>query len=227
MQRKALLVGNSDGIGLAATKRLLAAGWDVIGVSKSLSPIIHKNYQHRVADVSESEYPELLTGLLQEGPLALCVYFVGIGELLDPQDMSVEAKIIDVNLTGMVRTAAAVIPRMVQRGQGHFIGISSLADELLSAEAPAYNASKSGFSNYLGGLALALKPKGVYVTNVRFGFVDTKMAKSDVKPFMMSVERAVDHLQACMKKKPARYTAPKIMIPLVKILKLMTKLRGK
>ena len=54
------------------------------------------------------------------------------------------------------------------------------------------------------------------MTNVRFGFVDTKMAKGDVKPFMMSVERAVDHILKCMEKKPARYTAPKIVIPLVK-----------
>jgi len=227
VQRKALLIGNSDGIGLEATKRLLAAGWDVVGISRSPSPITGNNYKNRVADVSESEYPELLTGLLQEGPVDLCVYFVGIGEPLDPLDMSGEARIIDVNLTGMVRTAAAVIPGMVKRGQGHFIGVSSMADELLSAEAPSYNASKAGFSNYLGGLALALRPKGVSVTNVRFGFVDTKMAKSDVKPFMMSVEKAVDHLETCMKKKPARYTAPKIMIPLLKILKIMMKLGGK
>jgi short-subunit dehydrogenase len=223
VQPKALLVGNSDGIGLAATKRLLVAGWGIIGVSRSESPITNKNYRHRVADVSDNEYSNLLAELLQEGSLDLCIYFVGIGELLDLRDMSAEARIIDVNLTAMVRTAAAVIPHMVKRGEGHFIGISSMADELLSAEAPSYNASKAGFSNYLGGLASALKPKGVYVTNVRFGFVDTKMAKSDVKPFMMSIEKAVDHLESCIKKKPARYTAPKIMIPLVKVLKLMMK----
>ena len=69
---------------------------------------------------------------------------------------------------------------MVKRGQGHFIGVSSLANELLSAEAPSYHASKAGFFNYLGVLALALKPKGVHVTNVRFGFVNTKMAKGNI-----------------------------------------------
>ena len=100
----------------------------------------------------------------------------------------------------MIRTAAKVIPQMARRGQGHFIGISSLADELFSAEAPSYHASKAGFSNYLGGLALALKPKGVYVTNIRFGFVDTKMAKGDIKPFMMGVEKSVDHIESCIKK---------------------------
>jgi len=224
VQRKALLVGNSDGIGLATTKRLLAAGWDVIGVSRSESQITNKNYQHRIADVSDNTYSDLMNELVQLSPLDLCIYFVGIGELLDLQDMSAEAKIFEVNLLGMVRTAAAVIPQMVKRGRGHFTGVSSMADELLSAEAPSYNASKAGFSNYLGGLALALKSKGVYVTNVRFGFVDTKMAKGAVKPFMMSVEKAVDHLEGCMKKKPTSYTAPKIMIPLLKILKLLMRL---
>jgi short-subunit dehydrogenase len=221
VQSRAMLIGNSDGIGLATTRRLLAAGWDIIGVSRSESPISSTAYRHRAADVSDSRYSELMDELVTKGPLDLCIYFVGIGEFLDPLDMSGEARIIDVNLTGMVKTVAAVIPKMVQRTQGHFIGVSSLADELLSSEAPSYHASKAGFSNYLGGLALALKPKGVHVTNVRFGFVDTKMAKGDVKPFMMSVEKAVDHLETCIRKKPVCYTAPKIAIPLIKFRKLM------
>jgi short-subunit dehydrogenase len=61
-----------------------------------------------------------------------------------------------------------VIPWMVKRGKGHFIGLSSVADELLSPEAPSYHASKAGFSNYLEGLALAVRTKGVHITNVRF-----------------------------------------------------------
>jgi len=224
MQPRAILIGNSDGIGLAATKRLLAAGWDIIGVSRSESPIVDTKYHHRVADVSDRKYSELIDELVLEGPLDLCIYFAGVGELLDPLNMSGEARIIDVNLTGMVKTASEVIPGMVKRGKGHFIGISSLADELLSAEAPSYHASKAGFSNYLGGLALAMKPKGVHVTNVRFGFVDTKMAKGKVKPFMMSVEKAVDYLEYCIRKKPVRYTKPGIAIPLIKFRKFMMKL---
>jgi hypothetical protein len=42
------------------------------------------------------------------------------------------------------------------------------------------------------------------------------MAKGDVKPFMMSVERAVGHVLKCIKKKPVRYTAPSVVIPLVR-----------
>jgi len=215
MRRKAILVGNSDGIGLAATKMLLDDGWDVTGISRSSSPISGENYIHRIADVSDSNYQELLAGILSSATPNLCIYLAGIGEPLNLQDMQSEAKIIEVNLIGMIRTAAEIIPRMVDKGSGHFIGISSLADVLVSEAAPSYHASKAGFSNYLDGLALAARPEGVHVTNVRFGFVDTKMAKGDFKPFMMTVEKAVEHLAICMRKKPSRYTAPKIVIPLV------------
>jgi short-subunit dehydrogenase len=90
-----------------------------------------------------------------------------------------------------------------------------VADAMISGEAPSYHASKAGFSNYLEGMALALKSEGIHVTNIRFGFVDTKMAKGEVRPFMMSVEKATDHILKCMDKKPVRYTAPKIVIPMV------------
>ena len=227
MQRQALMIGNSDGIGLATTRRLLAAGWNITGISRSESPIRDKDYHHHIADVSDSQYTALLDALVLESSFNLCIYFVGIGEPLNVMDMNNESKIIDVNLTGMVRTAASVIPQMAKTGRGHFMGVSSLADELLSSEAPSYHASKAGFTNYLRSLAIALKPKGVHVTTVRFGFVDTKMAKGDKKPFMMTVEKAVGHLEQCIRKKPVCYTAPKVAIPLVKFRKLMMRLGAK
>ena len=226
MPGKALIIGNSDGIGLAATIELIKRGWTVVGISRSETKIKDYAYEHYVADVRRSEFADRLKSILDAGPVELCMYCAGIGELLDISYMKTEAEIFDVNLIGMVKTAACVIPAMAENGNGHFIGLSSVADEMLSAEAPSYHASKAGFSNYLEGLALALKPKGVFVSNVRFGFVDTKMAKSDVKPFMMSVERAVHHLMICMDKKPVRYTAPGIVIPLVKLHGWMIRLRA-
>jgi short-subunit dehydrogenase len=226
MKSRALIIGNSDGIGLDVTKELLKRGWEITGISKSGSPIEDLSYEHIEADVQENEYLfELKSVLEKNDPIELCIFCAGIGELLDPVNMQNEVKIVEVNLLGMVRTASYVIPMMVKRGRGHFIGLSSVADEMLSPEAPSYHASKAGFSNYLEGLALALKPKGVHVSNVRFGFVDTKMAKGDVKPFMMGVDRATRHLMSCIEKKPIRYTAPRIVIPLVKFRRWMLRLQ--
>lgn len=66
-----MLVGNSDGNGLATTKRLLAAGWDVVGVSRSESPISDIAYRHRVADVSQIRYSDLMNELVMIGPMDL------------------------------------------------------------------------------------------------------------------------------------------------------------
>ena len=215
--KSAIIIGNSDGIGLGLTKRLLELGWKVKGISRSDTQIEHRNYDHIISKVEASDYIDRLTSSVKHSKkIELCVYCVGIGELLDFSDMQKEAQIIDVNLLALVHTISVVIPAMLKNSSGQFIGLSSVADAMISAEAPSYHASKAGFSNYLEGMALALKPEGIFVTNIRFGFVDTKMAKGDVRPFMMSVERAIDHILKCMDKKPARYTAPKIVIPLVK-----------
>jgi NAD(P)-dependent dehydrogenase (short-subunit alcohol dehydrogenase family) len=64
-----------------------------------------------------------------------------------------------------------------------------------------------------------MRPHGVRVTNVRFGFVDTKMAKSKVKPAMISLERAVDVVERALARRPARVSAPLRMAVLVRVLR--------
>jgi len=219
LNKTALLIGNSDGIGYATTRRLLAKGWNVIGVSRSDCLLESTSYSHHVSDVTSCECVELLHELANTNPIDVCVYFAGIGELFDLANMVNDVRVIDVNLMGMVKAAAAIIPSMANLGHGHFIGVSSFADELLSAAAPSYHASKAGFSSYLESLSLALKPTGVYVTNLRFGFVDTKMAKGDKKPLMIGVEKSVDHVEVCIKRRPMVYAAPRLAIPLVKLRK--------
>lgn len=226
MNNTAILIGNSDGIGLSLTRELLKREWRIVGISRSKSPIEDPSYEHIVSEVQDNEYICILRSVLQKyDPIELCVYSAGIGEMLDLSNMESEAEIIEINLLGMVKTASYVIPLMVERGKGHFIGLSSVADELLSPEAPSYHASKAGFSNYLEGLALAVKPRGVHISNVRFGFVDTKMAQGEVKPFMMRLERATQHLLSCIEKKPIRYTAPGVVVPMVKFRRWMLRLK--
>lgn len=222
MNSKALLVGNSDGIGLAVTRRLLAAGWDVTGISRSVSPILDPAYRHTVADVTSPEFPAVLGVVVAASPPDLCVYCAGIGDRINPRDLGPDIATFEVNLMGMLKTAAAVIPGMVERHGGHFIGISSLADELNNQNSPAYSGSKAGFSRYLGGLALAVRRRGVRVTNVRFGFVKTKMSGGRHLPMLMSADRAAAHVMKCVARKPFCHTAPLAMIPLVKLTRIIT-----
>ena len=138
MKARAVLIGNSDGIGLATTRELLRLGWDVRGISRSRSPIDNPSYKHVVADVRDPAYTGILKSVLAGiATLDVCIYCAGVGELLDPSDMNKESDIFEVNLMGLVRTASCVIPMMVRRGGGHFVGLSSVADEVLSPDAPS------------------------------------------------------------------------------------------
>jgi len=72
---------------------------------------------------------------------------------------------------------------------------------------------------------LALRPRGVRVTNLRFGFVDTKMAKAKARPFMMTTDRAVDVIARCLRRRPARFTYPRRLAALVWLSNLVLSVR--
>jgi NAD(P)-dependent dehydrogenase (short-subunit alcohol dehydrogenase family) len=224
--RSALVIGNSDGIGLAFTELLLAEGWSVTGLSRSPSRVSAPHYTHHVVDVCAPQYPrQLATAVSHLAALDACVYCVGVGEFVDVDTLSADRGVFEANLIGAVTTAQAVIPAMVLAQHGHFIGLSSQADTLIDAKAPSYAASKAGLSSYLEALAVACRPRGVYVTNLRFGFVDTKMAKADVRPFMISPKKAALRIRHCIAKKPMRDTFPKRMALLLVLVRLGSRLR--
>jgi hypothetical protein len=60
-------------------------------------------------------------------------------------------------------------------------------------------------------MALKLKSQGIYVTNIRFGFVDTKLPKASWKPLMMTAEQAAAHVIRCLTTKPMQLSAPKLL----------------
>ena len=216
--KRACIIGSSDGIGLATARVLLAEGWQVTGVSRSESQIDHPHYAHFQSDVATREYRELLQGLARE-PFDAVIYCVGIGERLSLADLERETRIFEVNLLAAVATAAIVLPSMLAAGRGHLIVLSSLADGLVSAEYPSYNASKAGMSSYFAGLASALRSTGVSVSQIRFGFVDTKMAKSSVKPFLITREAAANVVARTLRSGSRRVSFPLRMALLVAVLR--------
>ena len=211
MPQNILIIGNSDGIGAAVTRALVAQGDQVVGISRSPSPLGPEGPKHVVQDISATDYPELLHRIIvKEGPFDTCIFCAAIGSELNPPDLSQEAHVIEVNLTAMVHTLATLTPGWLEQGRGHFIGLSSLADDFYNADAPSYTASKAGFSNYLVSMAFKLKSHGVHVTNIRFGFVDTKLPKASWKPLMMTTDQAANHVITCLQKKPIQLSVPKL-----------------
>jgi NAD(P)-dependent dehydrogenase (short-subunit alcohol dehydrogenase family) len=195
MSRAALIIGNSDGIGLALTRELLQRGWTVCGLSRRPAPIEHPAYRHSVVDVCAPSYGETLRAALPS-ELSLCFYCAGIGEFFDAARCERDVATLETNLVGLARTIEVVLPALLARPRATLVGLSSLADVMPSAQAPAYAASKVGMSYYLEGTGRALRRSSVRVVNVRLGFVDTKMAKASSRPFMLSPARAAERILA-------------------------------
>jgi NAD(P)-dependent dehydrogenase (short-subunit alcohol dehydrogenase family) len=221
-----LIIGNSDGIGAAVTKALLDRGDRVVGVSKSPAPPGNRGARHEVHDVAAAGFTELLQRLWREEQgFDACIYCAGIGSALRLPDLSNEARVFDVNLTAMVRTMEVLVPHWIERRAGHFVGLSSLADRFYNIEAPSYSASKAGFSHYLLSMALKLRGYNISVTNIRFGFVDTKMAQASKKPLMMPPEVAASHVLRCLEKCPMQLSVPRLAAAFVQGVHWMQTLR--
>lgn len=138
-------MGNSDGVGLALTRQLVAAGWTVAGLSRSDSDLNAPGYTHHVADVTGDTYRTVLAGAVDRlGGVDVCVYAAGVGEFFDLGDLAAQTRALEVNLIGAARTVEVVVPAMVAGGGGHLVGLSSLADVAPSAQAPGYAAAKAG-----------------------------------------------------------------------------------
>ena len=103
MSGKALIIGNSDGIGLAATIELRKRGWTVVGVSRSDSVIKDSAYEHIVVDVQDEEFVSRLKSILEKESLDLCIFCAGIGELLDVSNMDSEVGIFNTCLSVSIK----------------------------------------------------------------------------------------------------------------------------
>lgn len=223
----AYVIGSSAGIGLATCRRLLGAGWTVTGLARGDAAITEPAYRHVVADVRAADFRAVLGAAIDAGGAPdVCIYAAGIGRELDLGDLSGEVDVFATNLVGAVATAEVVLPRMLAAGAGHLVGLSSQADRLIDRHAPSYAASKAGLSAYLEGMALACRPRGVFVTSIRFGFVDTAMSRdSGPRPFLITAERAAALIERCLRKKPIRYTYPRRMAALLWLAQLGPRLR--
>src|SRR4030081_1312028 len=87
--------------------------------------------------------------------------------------------IVGINLLGPVRGARAFLPHMLERGSGYIVNTASFAG--LVAHNPLtipYDTTKHGVVGLSAGLALYLKPKGIGVSVLCPGYVETNLSEN-------------------------------------------------
>ena len=87
-------------------------------------------------------------------------------------------EVVEVNLLAAVRLDRAFLHGMIERKSGVVIHISSVQHRLpFSNSTLAYAAAKGALATYSKGLAKGVAPKGVRVTMISPGFIETSGAK--------------------------------------------------
>ena len=84
--------------------------------------------------------------------------------------------IVDTNLTAAANLSYCAAQKMIARGGGRIVNVSSRGAFRGEPQMPWYGASKAGMNAMGQSLAQALGPKGVFIYTVAPGFIETEMA---------------------------------------------------
>jgi NAD(P)-dependent dehydrogenase (short-subunit alcohol dehydrogenase family) len=186
--RLAVVVGGTSGIGRAIALGLADAGADVV-VTGRREAMVHevageieargRKTLRIAADVADTDGLERVKQACLEsfGRLDTMVYAAGTTKRVATLQME-EAdwqRILDTNLTGMLRACQVFGGEMVARGSGRIIAIASLTSFVGMHEVAAYVATKAAVAGLTKALAVEWAPHGVLVNAIAPGVFRTAL----------------------------------------------------
>ena len=175
------LIGASSGIGEATAAALHAAGARVVVSARRADALTGFTRAHPGSlaiplDVTDAAaVQQACEQVLSLGPLDCVVYCSGIytptrAFALDAADAQ---RHMDVNYNGAVRLLASVLPAMLAQGHGHISLVSSVAGYRGLTNGLVYGPTKAALTHLAEGLYLDLHAKGLGVSVISPGFVET------------------------------------------------------
>ena len=224
-RRRGIIIGASDGLGAALTRRLAREGYSLAllarhkdklealstEINASSSGVCAYPYVHDVTEYEE--IPSLLRKVVAElGGLDLVIYCAGINRPpggMDRYNFEQDREMIATNLVGAMAWLTPVAEMFHSAKTGQIVGIGSVAGDRGRVGNPGYNTSKAGLATYLEALRNRLTRDGVHVLTVKPGFIQTGMLKAaqGSTPFAIPPEKAADDIwKAIHKHKQQIYT---------------------
>lgn len=181
--RRVLITGASRGIGQALAERFTAAGSRVALVARSEGPL--KELAGRLGGTAhpcDLGDRDQVIGLIDRvesdgGPVDVLVNNAGVdlaGSFVTNTSDDLEF-LFRVNLLTPVELCHQAIPRMLERGGGHVVNVSSYAGTAVFPGLVAYSSSKAGLSQLTAGLRADLKGLPIGTTLVELGPIPTEM----------------------------------------------------
>jgi short-subunit dehydrogenase len=147
-------------------------------------------------------------------PIALAIFNAGLGGSV-ADDAAADAPeaawaMAEVNFVAPVVGASLIADAMAKRGGGQIVLVGSIAESFPIPQAPVYAATKAGLRMYAEALGLRLARRGVTVTLVSPGFIDTPMSRqvTEAKPFLMTADAAAAVIARGIARRKKRIVVP-------------------
>lgn len=214
-QKRVIIVGATSGIGKALACKYAEAGDKVAitGRRQELLNTIYKLYPEQIIfscfDVRDADCREKIRQLiLALGGLDLLIYNAGYGAVSKELNWELDKEITDINVYGYLSIVSFAFKYFAEQGYGQIAQTSSVAAMRGNGMAPAYSASKAFMSIYAEGLNIKARQlnKGIIVTDIRPGFVNTKPAEGHKRFWVASIEKAAGQIiNAISKRKRVAY----------------------
>lgn len=240
--RQLVLTGASRGIG-----RHIAVDWASRGYRVVLFARSTDGLQAVAAEVEAAGGdPVIVTGDIRDasdrerlateaeafGPVDVVVQNAGIEHPVALEHRTAEdiEREIGVNLTGPILLTRRLLPRMVERGQGAIVMISSMSGKSPTPYNTIYSATKFGLNGFAASLRVELGDTGVHVATVCPSFVaDAGMwADTGVKaPALLPevpMKRVVAGVRRAAEGAPEVLVTPTPVRPLLALAQLMPNL---
>ena len=185
---KILVTGASSGIG-AALAPILATRGATIGIvarrADRLAVVLEQCRVHApdsqlwAADLGDLERAEqvALEAWDAFGGLDVLVNNAAIPKRTHVADLTPDdvEHVMDVDFHSPVRMALAVLPRMLERGRGQIVFVSSLGGRIPIANEAAYNAAKYAMCGFAEAMAVDLTGTPIEVKLILPGPIDTEI----------------------------------------------------
>lgn len=196
--KTAWITGASTGIGRDIVMQLAAAGVKVAASARSAEKLaaLGPGVLAIPLDVTDPVACRAVVDRIESelGPIDLAVLGAGTYSpvAIDDLDPGRFAHMMDTNYMGVVNCLAALAPRMIERGSGHLSWIASVAGYMGLPKAAAYGPTKAALINLAESLYPEMRQKGVSVSVINPGFVETPLTKQNdfEMPFLMKPEEA-------------------------------------
>jgi len=200
--KRVLVTGASSGIGAGLAEALARAGATVGLVARRtdrLAEVLERCRQDSpssrmwVADLADPVAVDALAvGVMSElGGVDMLVNNAGIPKRrhVTALDAATVDAVMNINYSSPVRLTLALLPQMLERGEGRIVNVSSVAATLSPPGEAAYAATKAAITVFSESMAVDLWDTGVKVTVIYPGVVDTELfTLPDNDPFTAQVE---------------------------------------